>query len=870
MFKLMLLVLTVSGADPWWSTRPLEKVQPPKNAPHPVDAFLLARLAREGIVPTAEVDRATLYRRLCFDLTGLPPAPQDSQRFISDSSPDAIAKAIDTLLRNPAHGERMARLWLDVAHYGDTHGYDKDKQRPNAWPYRDWLIRAFNANMPYKEFTTLQIAGDMVPQSGPGGIEALGFLAAGPWDFIGHAEVPESKIDGKIARHLDRDDMVATVTNTFMGTTVQCAQCHDHKFDPVTQADYYRLQAVFAAIDRADRPYYRDPAMHERVKQADAIVARLVSARGELTGAEKKLLGPEGEKLTAELARLQQPAPGKDPRFGWHSQIRPSANTTEWVQVDLGETRPINSVVLHGCHDDFAGIGAGFGFPSRYRITCSDDPEMVKSTVIIDHTSTDVPNPGLKPLAYPAPAMAQGRYVRLTVTRLATRQNDFIAAVAEMRVLDAAGKNYAAGKTARASSSIEAGPRWAVANITDGAWYGGDPATRDVQDAVAAKLASLRATKIPAELRNRISVLENELAAAERDRKALPAPSVVYAGTVHSGSGAFMGTGPSGKPRPIHLLKRGNIQQPQEEVQPAGIAAFNHAPDLFNLKPGHAEGERRLALARWIAHDDNPLYWRVMANRVWRWHFGRGLVETPNDLGRMGDMPEHRELLDYLAGWLRDQGGSLHALHKLLLTSTAYRRAATNNPEAFKKDPDNRLWWHGNRRKLDAEALRDAMLATSGTLDTTMFGPPFQDFVITHPEHSPHYEYDKFDPASMKARRRSVYRFIVRSQQQPFMTVLDCADPSLLVDRRNETNSPLQALALLNNDFVLVMARDFATRVDKEGGSTEARIQRALLLALGRPGSPDETRELSAYATRHGMPAACRVIFNTNAFAFVD
>jgi hypothetical protein len=199
------------------------------------------------------------------------------------------------------------------------------------------------------------------------------------------------------------------------------------------------------------------------------------------------------------------------------------------------------------------------------------------------------------------------------------------------------------------------------------------------------------------------AVPNTELAAAERARKALPTPSMVYAGTVHSGSGAFTGTGPSGKPRPIHLLKRGNIQQPQEEVQPAGIAAFNHAPDLFNLKPGHAEGERRLALARWIAHDDNPLFWRVIVNRVWRWHFGRGLVETPNDLGRMGDLPEHRELHDFLAGWLREQGGSLHALHKLLLTSTAYRRAATNNPEAFKKDPDNRLWWHGNRRKLDAE-----------------------------------------------------------------------------------------------------------------------------------------------------------------------
>lgn len=870
MFTSMLLVMSVFGTDPWWSTRPLQKMQPPHGARHPVDAFLEARLAREGLVPTAETDRATLYRRLCFDLTGLPPAPQDTQQFISDTRPDAIARAIESLLRNPAHGERMARLWLDVAHYGDTHGYDKDKQRPNAWPYRDWLIRSFNADMPYKEFAILQVAGDMVPGAGPGGIEALGFLAAGPWDFIGHAEVPESKIDGKIARHLDRDDMVATVINTFMGTTVQCAQCHDHKFDPVTQVDYYRLQAVFAAIDRADRPYYRDPSMHERVRQADERIARLVSRRAELAKEEKQLLGSEGEKLIAELARLRQPAPGKDPRFGWHSAIKTTATAIEWVQVDLGESKPVHSVMLHPCHDDFAGIGAGFGFPVRYRIAISNDPEMAQPTLIVDRTNSDIPNPALSPMTHPAPAGAHGRYVRLTATRLAPRQNDFIAAMAEMRVLDAAGKNMAAGKPARASSSIEAAPRWAVAHITDGAWYGGDPATRDVQDAVASRLNTLRATQIPAELREKISETEKELTAAERDRKALPAPSMVYAGTVHSGSGAFTGTGPSGKPRPIHLLKRGNIQQPQEEVQPAGIAAFNHAPDLFKLKPGHAEGERRLALARWIAHDDNPLFWRVIVNRVWRWHFGRGLVETPNDLGRMGDLPEHRELLDFLAGWLRDQGGSLHALHRLLLTSTAYSRAATHNPEASKKDPDNRLWWRGNRRKLDAEALRDAMLATSGTLDMTMYGPPFQDFVITHPEHSPHYEYDKFDPASSKARRRSVYRFIVRSQQQPFMTVLDCADPSLLVDRRNETNSPLQALALLNNDFVLVMAQDFAKRIDKEGGSTEDRIQRALALALGRPGTPDELRELSAYAARHGMPAACRVIFNTNAFAFVD
>jgi hypothetical protein len=206
----------------------------------------------------------------------------------------------------------------------------------------------------------------------------------------------------------------------------------------------------------------------------------------------------------------------------------------------------------------------------------------------------------------------------------------------------------------------------------------------------------------------------------------------------------------------------------------------------------------------------------------------------------------------------------------LLLTSAAYRRAATDDPEARAKDPDNRLLWRGNRRKLDAESLRDAMLAVSGTLDSTMFGPPFMDFVITHPAHSPHYEYDLFDQADKKARRRSVYRFIVRSQQQPFMTVLDCADPSQLVDRRNETISPLQALALLNNDFVLVMSRELAARVEGESPVAAGRVARAVELALGRPATATESAALEEHARRHGLASACRVIFNMNAFAFAD
>ena len=869
---LLILVLALpaqSSPEPWWSRTPLARTTPPAASAHPVDAFLLDRLKREGMTPAPEVDRLSLYRRLCFDLTGLPPSPDAARAFAADNRADAVERAIGSLLKSPAHGERMARLWLDVAHYGDTHGYDKDKQRPNAWPYRDWLIRAFNADMPYRDFATYQIAGDMLQGSGPGGVEALGFLAAGPWDFIGHAEVPETKIDGKIARHLDRDDIVTTVTNTFLGITVQCAQCHDHKFDPVTQADYYRLQAVFAAIDRADKPYYADAETEKKARQADAAIADAKARREALTTRERQLLGGETAKIEAEIAGLAKPAPGKDPHFGWHSAISPKADKAEWIQIDLGESQSVAMASLHPCHDDFNGIGAGFGFPVRYSISVGDNPNGTGNSLLADMTAADVPNPGLAPVTHSG--TARGRFVRLTVTRLAPRQNDFIAAVAEMRVLDDKGKNLAQGKSVKSSSSIEAPPRWTAVNLTDGIWFGGDPASRERLVELKARLEKLRMEKLPKAFLDEVAEAEAKLAAAEKARKTLPKPALVYAGTVHHGSGAFRGTGPDGgKPRPIHILRRGNIKQPLDEAAPGAIAAFSHAPAMFDIPGDKPEGERRLALARWIAHPDNPLFWRVMVNRVWRWHFGRGLVDTPNDFGRMGELPEHRELLDYLALWLRDNGGSLHKLHRLLLTSAAYRRAAADNPAARAKDPDNRLFWRGNRRKLDAEALRDSMLAVSGTLDTTMHGPPFQDFVITHPEHSPHYEYEKFDHESKSARRRSVYRFIVRSQQQPFMTVLDCADPSQLVDRRNETNSPLQALALLNNDFVLVMAREFATRLDKEGGDTRAKISRGAELALGRLPTPEEASILAGHADRHGLAATCRVIFNLNAFAFVD
>jgi mono/diheme cytochrome c family protein len=654
---------SVNPAD-WWSFKPLAKPAVPGGV-NPIDHFIRKALSDRGLSPSPEADRRTLIRRLYFDLVGLPPAPGEVETFINDPAPNAYEKLVDRLLSSPHYGERWARHWLDVVHFGETHGYDKDKPRPNAWPYRDYVIRSLNADKPYRQFVQEQVAGDVLYPGTVDGIEALGFLAAGPWDFIGHAELPESKIDGKIARHLDRDDFVANTIGTFMGLTVHCAQCHNHKFDPISQEDYYRLQAVFAAIDRTDKQYDSDPRVAKR---------------------------------RAELRR-------------------------------------------------------------RY----------ASSSAIV-----------------------------------------------------------------------------------------GTAAAEPIRQALAA----------------------------------LPAPRVAYIGTIHTGLGTFTGTGAlGGRPRPISILSRGDVTKPLKEVGPGAINAIPGVAGRFELPATHFEGERRAALARWLTDKANPLTWRVMANRVWQYHFGRGLVDTPNDFGRMGQPPTHPELLDYLAIELRDHQ-SLKRLHKLIAMSETYRQSSNSefgirnaesrgtvlglsipqssirNPQSV--DADNRYLWRQNRRKLEAEAVRDSILMVAGKLDLRMGGPSFQDFVIEKPEHSPHYQYHLHDPEDTRAHRRAIYRFVVRSKQQPFMAALDCADPSLAVEKRNETLTPQQALALLNNKLAVAMAKHFAARVEKMGRDDGERVSAAMRLALGREPTPNERGALSAYAKEHGLANACRVILNLNEFVFVD
>lgn len=614
--------------DRWWSRQPLITPAIPAIDPamehrirSPVDRFVGRRLAEHGLSFAADADPRTIARRLYFDLIGLPPTPEQIAQFegairrwqrahpaeSNDQLPlPVVEKLVDELLASPHYGERWARHWLDVVQYADTCGYDKDKLRRNAWPYRDYVIRSLNEDKPYQRFIEEQVAGDVLFPGEPDGILGLGFIAAGPWDFIGHAEVPETKIDGKIARHLDRDNMVANTLNTFCSTTIQCARCHDHKFDPYTQEHYYGLQAVFAAVDRAERPY----------------------------------------------------------------------------------------------------------------------------------------------------------------------------------------------------------------------------------DASA------------------------------------PTKVVYAAATEFPSNGTFHATG--GTPRPVHVLHRGDIQKPGPVALP-GALPLPHLPDcVFDLPATHAEGERRAALARWISHPENPLTWRSIVNRVWLYHYGRGLVNSPNDFGRMGRRPTHPELLDWLAVWFRDQGGSLKALHRLLVTSTTYLQSSAHHPEYAGIDGANQFYWRQNRRRLEAEEIRDAILAVSGRLDRTMGGPGYFLFELEKETHSPHYEYHKFDPNDPATHRRTIYRFVVRSQPDPYMTTLDCADSSQSTPKRDETLTALQALSLLNNRFQLTMAQHLATRVASEPASPTVRAGRAFTLAVGREPTADEQTQLGAYAEQYGMDNLCRAIFNLSEFIYLD
>ena len=872
-----------SVSETWWSLKPLERPSIPATRSawprNEVDRFVLAELTARQLEPSPEADRRTLIRRLSFDLHGLPPTPEAVEAFVNDPSPDAYERLVDQLLASPRYGERWARRWLDIVHFGETHGYDKDKRRDHAWPYRDYVIASFNNDKKYEQFVREQLAGDKLAPNDPQSVIATGFIAAGPWDFVGHVELREDTVEKAKTRALDRDDMVASTISTFVSMTAHCARCHDHKFDPIPQVDYYRLQAVFAGAERGDRPY-DDPDL---IRQRETLTAQRDRARAELKALGDqvaKLSSPElvaldstTDRLKSELAGVPDPlarpvdAPVTSPTNGYHSAIAAKPDTAKWVQVDLGSEQNIDLIrLLPARPTDFPDT-PGFGFPVRFLVQVADDAEFAQARTIADHRAEDFANPGAQPVAFYLEGV-QGRYVRVTAERLWQRTGDYVFALGELQV-ESDGRNVARGANVTALDSIDGG-RWGTKQLVDGfdsrfelPDLAVSPAAEQLKQRTqiteqlvrhALDRAKLVASLVPDELRKRINRAEAALADSEKEIKSLPESALVYAVK-------------SREPRTIHVLDRGNVEQPLVEVQPGALSAVAGVPSEFQLANMADEASRRAALANWITHRDNMLAWRSIVNRVWHYHFGRGLVDTPNDLGRNGSRPTHPQLLDWLAVEFRDGGQSFKALDRLLVTSAAYRQQTRHNEEAAKIDGGNQYLWRANRQRLDAESFRDAVLATTGKLDLKMGGPSFELFAFKD-DHSPRY-----DPVPMdepRVWRRTIYRYITRSVPNPFLETLDCPDPSFSAPVRGQTITALQALTTLNNSLVLKQSEHFAERLEREMQSTATRLDRAYVLAFGRLPTDDERTAAIAYVDQYGLPNFCRLLFNANEFLFVD
>jgi hypothetical protein len=892
-----------------WAFQPLKRTSLPsvRNTAWcitPIDRFVLAKLEKQGMHPAAPADRRTLLRRVTFDLTGLPPSPREIADFLADHSPNAYEKVIDRLLASPRYGERWARHWLDVAHYGDTHGYDKDKRRDNAWPYRDYVIRALNEDRPYSRFLQEQVAGDVLFPNTPDGIIATGFLAAGPWDFVGNVELAEGTMEKEKTRLLDRDDVVSNVMSTFNSVSIHCARCHDHKFDPIPQRDYYRLQSVFAGIERGDRPYGDAKSLAERAT-LDARERELTSRRTDLLKAIAALSSPEIMRLDSEIAELKRreaelpplPAAVASPSNGYHSGIEGKQDVEKWVQVDLGHPVGIDRIRLFPARPtDFLDT-PGFGFPLRYRVAVSDDPEFKRAEILSDHASSDVPNPGDAPIIVEAGGR-KARYVRMTAQKLWLRTSDYVFALAEMQV-ESGGKNIAPGCAVTSLDSIEQG-RWSKRFLVDD--FDSHARLANFADPkIAASLAlrseivqSLRRAEdqrsiakdalTDASTKASLEEIEAGLKEVVAKRARLPRPNMVYSVLPR-------------EPRPIHILMRGEVEKPADPVGPGALSCLAGLPSEFNCPPSAPEGARRGALALWLSSSSNPLTWRSIVNRVWEYHFGRGIVDTPNDFGRNGSRPTHPELLDWLAvtfiegSGKREEGRvgsitssphhpltpssfgcgqSLKRLHRLMVLSAAYRQSSQNDASFAARDGDNRLLWRMNRRRLDAEELRDSVLAVSGKLDLTMGGRGVDLFRFKD-DHSPVYDYTAPGIVDRpETWRRTIYAFTVRSVQNPFVESLDGADPNLLTPVRSSTLTALQALALLNDPFILRQSEAFADRLKRDNPDLPSQVIAAYEIAFGRPPTGPEQTQLAQYASSHGLSAACRLLFNANEFVFLD
>ena len=716
----------------YWAFRKPVRVPSPTSG-NPVDAFVRKALAVNGITSAPAASPAMLVRRAYLDLIGLPPTPAQTAEFLNDRAADAWPRLIDRLLASPHYGERWGRHWLDVARYADSNGFEHDFDRPNAWRYRDYVIDAFNKDKPYNQFLREQIAGDELETVTPESLIATGFLR-------NYAKVGFREKDNPENRYDYLDDMIATLGRGVLGLTVQCARCHDHKFDPIRQMDYYRLQASLFGYVEVDHPLTSREQADEYAKEMAGVDARLGEVRRRLH--------------TLEQPYRDQLLPAKYKKFPRNVQ---DAISTPEAQRTPGQVLLADQVIR--------------------AVTVSSDE--------IDRA---------------------------------------------MKPEDLRDKRRLSGEIAQVEKTRPK-PIPVAAGITDGDY-------RFTPDGPGDEPAPGKGVK----------------------------QEVTEGSFLHRGEGRY-------QVPPSYLLIRGDVNSKGARMQPGFVKVITYGNPPVEIPPasGQTSGRRR-ALAEWLVSPENPLTARVIVNRIWHHHFGRGLVPTLDNFGKMGESPSHPELLDWLALEFMNRGWSIKQMQRLIMTSDTYKMSSQfADAGAIAKDPENRLLWRYGARRLDAEIIRDSILAVSGALNTEAGGPPI--FPTMQPEVLASMRYGIWKQQKEdgpEAWRRSVYIYRKRGLPLPLLDIFDLPNQNISCGARNVSTVPTQALALMNNDFVLRQAELFAGRLREAAPNDPAKqVELAYQLALDRAPDADERKLALDFLGEHKLVDLAHVMFNLNEFLYL-
>ncbi len=893
-------------ARKFWSFQPLTHPVPPpvtneQWARTAIDRFVLAKQQEKGLTPNPPASREKLIRRAYSDLLGLPPAPADVSAFVNDASPDAYAKLIDRLLESPRYGERWARHWLDVARFAESDGFEHDSDRPAAFQYRDFVIRALNQDMPFDQFVQWQLAGDELAPDDWQAMAATGFLSAG----VLPTQITEKEFE--FTRYSQLDDMVSTVGNAMLGLTIGCARCHDHKFDPISCKDYYRLAASFATAIRNDVDIdVSTPSEREELKRQTE--ARQLAARAKIDAFEQNVVPAE---FNAFVAGLRQ---------------KPGTPTAQWSVLDFEQVTTLHGTRLVRQPDGSLLKEGTTPDHETYVLKARTGAPAVTAIRLEALTDKSLPHNGpgaggngnfalteLELTAAPVDGSASAVSIKIASAIATHQQNTSSLSVASSFdgqsgtgwAVDfgGIGKDQAAIFRFEKPAGFAGGtlltltlhfdhaspqhligrPRISISNQPDPHEFKGnegpDSAVADVlsrlvasQDVSAADLTLARrwyAASLP-----QYQQLKQELSKSE----AVNAPHRTVKVQVTSEGLPPVKNFADDRGYPhfykqVYLLRRGD---PNNKVEPVS-AAFpailmrggNDESHWSSPAPAGARTSfRRTALAHWITDTESGgghLTARVIVNRLWQHHLGRGIVSTPNDFGVQGERPTHRELLDWLASDLVEHGWKLKRLHKLIMTSAVYMQDSAIRPEDEKIDPHDVYQWRWQPRRLEAEPIRDSMLAISGLLDESMYGPGTLD---------------------QDMRRRSVYFTVKRSQLVPMMMVLDWPEPLNSIGNRPSTTIAPQALLFLNSPQARRYAEAFSRRLT--AAKPADAIVQAYEIALGRKPSDDELQTATSFLEGRardaqnsaGVNAAvsdaaamtdlCQALMSANEFVYVE